>query len=285
MPFGMLVLNNKFYVGNTDALWVYPYDAKATSITGSGKKIASFPTGRHWTRNVIANKDGSKIYVSVGSSSNVAENGIDKETRRANILVMNPDGSNEKVFASGLRNPVGMGWAPGTNILWAAVNERDELGDDLVPDYITSVKDSGFYGWPYSYFGQHPDPRIKQNEQRPDLVQKALVPDVALGSHVAALGLTFYTGSQFPSQYQNGAFVGEHGSWNRSRLVGYEVVFVPFSNGKPSGNPQSFLTGFIANAEKSEVYGRPVGVTMLKDGSLLIADDGAGKIWRVKYNR
>jgi len=284
-PFGMLVLNNKFYVGNTDALWVYPYDPKATSITASGKKIASFPTGRHWTRNVVASKDGSKIYVSVGSSSNVAENGIDKETRRANILVMDPDGSNERIFANGLRNPVGMAWAPGTNTLWTVVNERDELGDDLVPDYLTSVRDSGFYGWPYSYYGQHLDPRIKDNEQRPDLVQRAIVPDVALGSHVAALGLTFYTGNQFPSQYQNGAFIGEHGSWNRSHLVGYQIVFVPFANGKPSDKPHPFLTGFIADDSKSEVFGRPVGVTMIADGSLLIADDGAGRIWRVTYNR
>jgi len=284
-PFGMLILNDQFYVGNTDAVLVYPYDPKNTSITAAGKKIMSMPTGRHWTRNLIASKDGSKIYVSVGSSSNVAENGIDKETRRANILVINPDGSGERVYASGLRNPVGMDWAPGTNTLWTAVNERDELGDDLVPDYITSVQDGGFYGWPYSYYGQHLDPRIKADSQRPDLVKRAIVPDVAVGSHTSSLGLAFYTGSQFPQEYRGGAFVGQHGSWNRSRFSGYQVVFVPFANGKPSGKPQPFLTGFIANEEKSEVYGRPVGVTVIADGSLLVADDGANRIWRITYNR
>lgn len=282
-PYGMLVLGNKFYVGNTDAVVEYPYDASATSIKAAGKRLIDLPTERHWTRNIISNAAGDKIYIAVGSGSNVGENGMDKEARRANILVINTDGSNEKIYASGLRNPVGMGWAPGTSTLWAAVNERDELGDDLVPDYITSVQEGGFYGWPYSYFGQHEDPRIKDADKRPDLVQKAIIPDVAVGSHTAALGLAFYEGNSFPAKYKNGAFVGLHGSWNRSHLSGYKVIFVPFSNGKPSGKPEDFLSGFVASDEKSEVYGRPVAVAVLADGSLLVTDDGDGKIWRVAY--
>jgi glucose/arabinose dehydrogenase len=284
-PFGMLILNGKFYVANTDALLVYPYDVTDSVLSKPGKKIASFPTGRHWTRNIIANTAGSKIYISVGSGSNIADNGIEKETRRANILEINPDGSGERIYASGLRNPVGMAWAPGTQTLWTAVNERDELGDDLVPDFITSVKDGGFYGWPYSYYGQHEDPRIKGDMKRPDLVSRALVPDVALGSHTSSMGLAFYNGSQFPAEYNEGAFVGQHGSWNRSHLSGYQVMFVPFKNGKPSGKPKPFMTGFIANEEKSEVYGRPVGVAMMSDGSLLVADDGDSKIWRITYSK
>jgi glucose/arabinose dehydrogenase len=284
-PFGMLVLKNKFYVGNTDAVVEFPYDPAATIISAAGKKIVSLPTGRHWTRNIISNAAGDKIYIAVGSASNVAEDGIDKEARRACIIEINPDGSGERIYASGLRNPVGMDWAPGTQTLWTAVNERDELGDDLVPDYITAVRDGGFYGWPYSYFGQHEDPRIKGDMKRPDLVASALVPDVALGSHTSSLGLQFYKGSSFPASYHNGAFVAQHGSWNRSHLSGYKVVFVPFSNGKPSGKPQDFLTGFIASDEKSEVYGRPVGVALLADGSLLITDDGGGKIWKVSYRK
>ena len=283
-PFGILIIKDKFYIANTDAVIEYAYDPSATSLKGSGKKIVSLPgKGRHWTRNIISNADGSKIYIAVGSSSNVAEDGIDKETRRANILEVNTDGSGEKVYASGLRNPVGMDWAPGTNVLWAAVNERDELGDDLVPDYLTSVKSGGFYGWPYSYFGQHEDPRIKDDMKRPDLVQQAIVPDVSLGSHTASLGLVFYTGSQFPAAFRQGAFVGQHGSWNRSHFAGYKVVYIPFKNGKPSGQPQDFLTGFIADESKSTVYGRPVGVAIAADGSLLVTDDGGMRIWRVSY--
>jgi glucose/arabinose dehydrogenase len=285
-PFGMLVINDKFYVANTDALLEYPYNPQATSITATGKQLVALPSkGRHWTRNIITNAAKDKIYISVGSSSNVAEDGIDKEVRRADILQVNLDGSNEKVYASGLRNPVGMGWAPGTNTLWAAVNERDELGDDLVPDYLVGVKEDAFYGWPYSYFGQILDPRIKEKDQNMELVNAALLPDVALGSHTAALGLAFYTGNSFPSVYQNGAFVAEHGSWNRSHLAGYKVVFVPFSDGRPNGNPQDFLAGFVASDENSEVYGRPVGVFVLKDGSLLVTDDGDNKIWRVTYKK
>ena len=280
-PFGMLMLNNKFYVGNTDAVLEYPYDPKVTTNNSVGKVIVSLPTGRHWTRNIVSNPAGNKIYIAVGSASNVAEDGMDKEVRRACILEINPDGSGEKLYASGLRNPVGMDWAPGTNTLWTSVNERDELGDDLVPDYLTSVQEGGFYGWPYSYFGKNEDPRIKDDMKRPDLVAKAIVPEVALGSHTSSLGLVFYDGNMFPQEYRNGAFIGQHGSWNRSRLAGYKVVFVPFANGKPSGKPRDFLTGFIANEEKSEVYGRPVGLAVLKDGSLLLADDGGNRVWRI----
>jgi glucose/arabinose dehydrogenase len=280
-PFGMLIMGNSFYVANTDGIMQFPYRPGETSITDKGKKIISLPPGpRHWTRNIITNRVKNKIYIAVGSSSNIAENGSDKETRRANILEINPDGSGERVYASGLRNPVGMDWAPGSNTLWTAVNERDELGDDLVPDYLTGVKDGGFYGWPYSYFGQHEDPRMK-DKNRPELVKQALVPDISLGSHTASLGLAFYTGSSFPAKYRGGAFIGQHGSWNRSVLSGYKVVYVPFKNGTASGKQEDFLTGFVANASASEVYGRPVGVAVAKDGSLLVADDGANIIWRV----
>jgi len=210
---------------------------------------------------------------------------MDKEHRRACILEVNPDGTGEGIYASGLRNPVGMDWAPGSNTLWTVVNERDELGDDLVPDYLTSVKEGGFYGWPYSYFGKHEDPRIDEGMRRPDLVNKAIVPDVAMGSHTSSLGLTFYRSNMFPDNYRSGAFVGQHGSWNRSHFSGYKVVFVPFSGGKPSGQPQDFLTGFIADEEKSEVFGRPVGVAVLADGSLLVADDGGNTIWRISYKK
>ena len=284
-PFGMLILNNKFYVANTDALVEFPYDPKATSNTASGKALVSLPVGRHWTRNIIANAAGNKIYIAVGSASNIGEDGMDKEQRRACILEVNTDGTGERIYASGLRNPVGMDWAPGTNTLWTSVNERDELGDDLVPDYLTSVKENGFYGWPYSYFGKHLDPRITGDSARPDLVAKAIVPEVALGSHTSSLGLTFYEGQMFPENYRNGAFIGQHGSWNRSHLSGYKVVFVPFSSGKPSGQPMDFLTGFIADEAKSEVYGRPVGVTVMADGSLLVADDAGNTIWRVSYKK
>jgi glucose/arabinose dehydrogenase len=282
-PLGMLVLKNYFYVANTDGLWRYPYQEGQTKITGKGEKILELPAGgynNHWTRNIIANADGSKLYISVGSGSNVGENGMEHEVRRANILEVNPDGTGERIFASGLRNPVGMDWAPGSNTLWTAVNERDNLGDDLVPDYITSVKEGAFYGWPYSYYGQHEDPRLKG--QRPDLVKKALVPDVQTGAHTASLGLAFYDQKAFPAKYQNGAFVGQHGSWNRSELVGYKVLFVPFKNGRPSGKPEDFLTGFISDLGKGEVYGRPVGLAVLPDGRLMVADDASNTIWQVK---
>lgn len=281
-PYGMAFVGDAFYVANTDGLWMFPYKAGDTKIADAGKKIVSLPAGgynNHWTRNLLVSKDKSKIYVSVGSGSNVGENGMEHEVRRAAILEVNPDGTGERIFASGLRNPVGMDWAPTTNMLWTAVNERDGLGDDLVPDYITSVKQGAFYGWPYAYFGQHEDPRLKG--ANPELVKKTIAPDVAVGSHTASLGLVFYTNNKFPMKYQGGAFIGQHGSWNRSQFSGYKVAFVPFKDGKPTGRPQDFLTGFIADANKSEVYGRPVGVAVTPDGALLVADDVSGIIWRV----
>ena len=283
-PLGMLILGDKFYVGNTDGLYVFPYQTGQTSITSEGKKILDLPAGgynNHWTRNVISNDDGSKLYVSVGSGSNVGEHGMENEIRRANILEINPDGTGERVYASGLRNPVGMAWAPGTKTLWTAVNERDNLGDDLVPDYMTAVQPGAFYGWPYAYFGANEDPRRKG--ERPDLVEKTIIPDVSLGAHTASLGIAFYDKNNFPSRYHNGAFVGQHGSWNRSVLSGYKVIFVPFKNGKPSGPPEDFLTGFIADNQKSQVYGRPVDVVFLADGSMLVTDDSANTIWRISY--
>lgn len=285
-PYGMLIIKDQFYVANTDGLWVYPYKQGDTKITKPGKKIVSLPAGgynNHWTRNLISNKDQTKIYISVGSGSNVGENGMEYEVRRANVLEINLDGSGEKIYAAGLRNPVGMSWNPSTGQLWTVVNERDELGDELVPDYLTSVKADAFYGWPYAYFGKNEDPRRKG--EKPDLVAKTIVPDVPLGSHTASLGLTFYTGSQFPETYKNGAFIGQHGSWNHSSLVGYQVAFVPFKDGKASGSYKPFLTGFIANEAKGDVYGRPVGVLQIADGSLLVADDVSGVIWRVAYSK
>jgi len=285
-PFGMLVLKDFFYIANTDGLYRYPYKNNPLKLETQGTKILELPAGgynNHWTRNLLVNADGSKIYVSVGSGSNVGENGMDKEIRRAAILEINPDGTGEKIYASGLRNPVGMDWNPANKELWTAVNERDELGDDLVPDYITSVKKDGFYGWPYSYFGNIPDPRLKG--ERKDLVAKAIVPDVPVGPHTASLGLAFYTKDKFPAKYKNGAFVGQHGSWNRAKISGYKVVFVPFANGKPSGKPEDFLTGFISDENKAEVYGRPVAVTVMNDGSLLVNDDSGNTIWKVTANK
>ncbi|RZJ70039.1 sorbosone dehydrogenase family protein [Flavobacterium sp.] len=284
-PYGVLIIGETFYVANTEGVYTYPYKAGQTKIEGKGKKILDLPAGgynNHWTRNLLANADNSKIYVSVGSSSNVGENGMENEVRRAAILEVNPDGSGEQLFAGGLRNPVGMDWNPVTKELWTAVNERDGLGDDLVPDYITSVKKGGFYGWPYSYFGQIEDPRMKG--QKPELVKKALVPDVPVNSHTASLGLTFYAANQFPAKYKNGAFVGQHGSWNRSKLSGYKVLFVPFKDGKP-GQPEDFLTGFVHNQDKSRVFGRPVDVTVLPDGSLLVNDDSGNTLWQISAKK
>ncbi len=281
-PFGMAIINGSFYVANTDALWKYEYQRGDLKISGKGEKILSLPAGgynNHWTRNLLASPDGSRLYVSVGSGSNVGEHGMDNEVRRANILEILPDGTGENIYASGLRNPVGMDFVPGTHNLWTAVNERDELGDELVPDYMTHVKEGGFYGWPYSYFGQNIDPQVKG--QRPDLVKTALVPDMPLGAHTASLGLAFYDGKTFPDKYQGGAFIGQHGSWNRSSFAGYKVVFIPFKGSRPSGKPEDFLTGFIADAEKGDVYGRPVGVAVAADGALLVADDAANTVWRV----
>ncbi len=285
-PFGMLVMGNYLYVGNQDALIRFPYQPGDLTMTAKPDKVIDLPAGetnRHWTKNIIANRDSNRIFIGVGSGDNASEKGMDKEINRACIIEIKPDGTGMRIYASGLRNPVGMGWAPGTNVLYAAVNERDELGDDLVPDYLTSVKENGFYGWPYSYFGNHVDPRVK--EKRPDLVKKAIVPDVALGSHTASLGLAFYTGTSFPAKYRNGAFIAQHGSWNRSVLAGYKVVFIPFKDGKPSGKPEDFLTGFIVDLEHEKVHGRPVCVLMLKDGSLLVTDDTSNKIWRIAYEK
>jgi glucose/arabinose dehydrogenase len=285
-PFGMLIIGKWLYVANTNAVIRFPYKAGDIKITSPFEKLVDLPAGehnRHWARNIISNADNSKIYIAVGSGSDHAEYGIENELLRGNILEMNPDGSDLKVYASGLRNPVGMGWAPGTKDLWVAVNERDELGDNLVPDYLTGVIPGGFYGWPYSYYGQHEDTRVK--ETRPELVKKAIVPDVDLGSHTASLGLAFYTGKSFPEKYHNGAFIAQHGSWNRSVLSGYKVIFVPFSKGKPSGKPEDFLTGFISDLEKNEVHGRPVGLAVLPDGSLLVTDDVTNIIWRVSFKK
>jgi glucose/arabinose dehydrogenase len=283
-PFGMVLVGDMFYVANTDAVVRFPYEMGQTEITAAGETIVDLPAGgynNHWTRNIVANADGSKLYVSVGSATNVDEEGIDAKTpERAAILEVNPDGSGKRIFASGLRNPNGMDFAPGTDVLWTAVNERDGLGDDLVPDYITSVKDGAFYGWPYSYFGQHEDPR--HEGKRPDLVAKAVVPDYPVGAHTASLGLAFYDGEAFPERYRGGAFIGQHGSWNRSEFAGYKVLFVRFADGRPSGPPEDFLTGFIANEATKEVYGRPCGVAVLPDGSLLVADDAGNKIWRMQ---
>ena len=284
-PFGMLILNNSFYVANTDAVVQYPYQPGQTSISAKGKSIAALPTGKgHWTRNIISDKEGKKIYVAVGSGSNIGENGMETEVNRAAILEMNPDGSNLHIYAGGLRNPQGMAWAPGTHTLWTAVNERDALGDDLVPDYLTSVQEGGFYGWPYSYWGQHEDPRLK-DKQQPDLVKRAIVPDVSMGAHTASLGLAFDEKNAFTGKYAGGAFVGQHGSWNRSKLSGYAVVFVPFKNGKPSGPKEDFLTGFIQNADDKKVNGRPVGVAFTAYGDMLVADDASNIVWRVSAKK
>lgn len=285
-PYGMLVVGNNFYVANTDGLYKYPYSEGQTSLKDAkGEKIVELPAGgynNHWTRNIITNKEKDQIYISVGSASNNAEHGMDEEIRRANILVVDLNGQNEKIYASGLRNPVGMDWNPVTGELWTAVNERDELGDNLVPDYVTSVQEGGFYGWPYSYFGNLKDPRMEGKGE--DLVEKAILPDVSVGPHTASLGMTFYDADTFPEKYRNGIFVGQHGSWNRSTLSGYKVVFIPFENGKPTGEPEDFLTGFIADENDSEVYGRPVGVTVTPQGDLLVNDDSGNVIWKVSYS-
>ena len=280
-PFGMLLIGNSFYVANTNALMRYPYKEGQMSITAKGEKIATLPAGKanqHWTRNIITNGDESKIYIAVGSGSNIAENGIEKELLKANILRCNTDGSELEVHASGLRNPVGMDWEPETQALWTVVNERDGLGNFLVPDYLTSVQENGFYGWPYTYFG-HEDPRVKI--EKPMRRGEALIPDYALKSHTASLGLVFYDGNSFPEKYRGGAFIVQHGSWNKEKLSGYRVIYIPFKNGKPSGPEEDFLTGFIVNPNEDEVYGRPVGAIVTQDGSLLVTDDKTHTIWRI----
>jgi glucose/arabinose dehydrogenase len=278
-PFGMALVGNTFYVANTDAVVSFPYNGGETRITAAPVKVADLPGGllnHHWTKSLIANPEGTRLYVGVGSNSNVAENGMEAEDERAAILEIDPATGMHRIYASGLRNPVGMAWEPVTGMLWTAVNERDELGSDLVPDYMTSVKDGGFYGWPYSYFGQHVDTRIER--QRPDLVAKAIVPDYALGPHTASLGLAWAQGTALPARYDGGMFVGQHGSWNRKPPSGYRVIFVPFANGKPSGEAVDVLTGFL-DGDRSR--GRPVGVAIDQRGSLLVADDVGNVIWRV----
>lgn len=279
-PFGMALVGTDLYIGNSNALMKFPYTDGVTEIKDAGTKVTDLPGGPvfgHWVRNVIASKDGSKLYVGVGSTGNIANDGIDKETNRANILEVDPATGQFRVFAAGLRNPTGLAWEPVTGALWTTVNERDEFGNDLVPDYMTSVKDGAFYGWPYSYYGQHVDTRVQP--QRPDLVEKAIVPDYALGAHTAALGLHFYEGALLPAEYKGGAFVGQHGSWNRDPQAGYRVIHVQFQDGKPVGMPRDILTGFLN--EEGEASGRPVGVIEDKDGALLVTDDVGDVIWRV----
>ena len=278
-PFGMVLVGRHLYVANTDALVRFPYAEGATRIADPGEKVVDLPAGpinHHWTKNVIANRDGSRLYVTVGSNSNIAENGMENEVDRAAILEIDPQQRTSRLFASGLRNPNGLGWEPKTGVLWTVVNERDELGSDLVPDYLTSVQEGAFYGWPYSYFGQRVDTRV--TPPRPDLVAKALPPDYALGAHVAPLGLAFYEGTLLPQRYAGGAFVGEHGSWNRRPRSGYEVVFVKFEGGRPVGPPEDVLTDFVVDGD---ALGRPVGVAIDRAGALLVADDVGNVIWRV----
>jgi glucose/arabinose dehydrogenase len=277
-PFGMALVGSVLYVANTDALIRFPYQPGQLEITAAGHKVAELPAGpinHHWTKNVIADAAGAHLYVTVGSNSNVAENGIDAETNRAAILEVDPVTGNQRVFATGLRNPNGLAWQTGE--LWTVVNERDEIGNDLVPDYLTSVRQGSFYGWPYSYYGQHLDERVKP--QRPDLVERAAVPDYALGSHTASLGLAFYNAEALPAHYRGGAFIGQHGSWNRKPRSGYEVIFVPFAQGRPAGKPEIVLTGFVS--ERGEARGRPVGVAIDRQGAVLIADDVGNAIWRI----
>ncbi len=285
-PFGMALVGETLYVANTDALLRFPYRTGETQISTPGEVVTDLPAGPinyHWTKTVIASRDGSLLYVTVGSNSNAGERGMTAEYRRAAILEVDPQSGRSRVYASGLRNPIGLAWHPETGELWTTVNERDEIGSDLVPDYLTSVRDGGFYGWPYAYIGPNEEPRVKQ--ERPDLVKKTIVPDVLLQSHVAVLDARFYTGTQFPPEYRNGAFLALHGSSNRSKRVGYSVVFIPFKNGKPSGPVQDFLTGWMLSPEKREVWGRPVGLLQLQDGSLLVSEDGGNKIWRVSYKK
>ena len=278
-PFGMTLVGDQLYVANADSLVRFPYAEGQLAISAAPTKLATLPAGlnHHWTKNVIASPDGARLYITVGSNSNVGEGGMAIEENRAAIHEYTIATGAIRLFASGLRNPNGMDWQPTTGELWTVVNERDEIGDDLVPDYLTSVKDGGFYGWPYSYYGQHVDKRVKP--QRPDLVARAISPDYALGAHTASLGLAFYDGAALPARYMGGAFIGQHGSWNRSSAAGYKVIFVPFANGRPSGMPEDVLTGFLD--EKGRAQGRPVGVVVDRAGALLVADDVGNRIWRV----
>jgi glucose/arabinose dehydrogenase len=283
-PFGMTLVGNDLYVADTDRLLRFNYEPGATEIKTQPIKVTDLPGGtlnHHWTKNVIASKDGSKLYVTVGSNSNVGENGLDKEEGRAAIWEVDRATGNHRIFASGIRNPNGLAWEPTSGALWTAVNERDEIGSDLVPDYITSVKDGAFYGWPFSYYGQHVDVRV--SPQNLDLVAKAIAPDYAIGPHTASLGLTFAEGNSLPAQFKEGAFIGQHGSWNRKPHSGYKVIFVPFAAGKPSGQPVDVLTGFLDKDENA--LGRPVGVVIDQQGDLLVADDVGNKVWRVSSTK
>jgi glucose/arabinose dehydrogenase len=283
-PFGMAFWNDYFYVANTDSVVRFKYKSGQTKAVGTPEKIIELTEGgynQHWTRNIIFAPNGKKLYVSIGSSGNVD---VEEDERRAGISEYNPDGTGYRLYASGLRNPIGLAWNPKNGELWTAVNERDGLGDDLVPDYVTSVKDSGFYGFPYSYIGQNEEPR--RNGENPEMVKKAIVPDVLLTSHSAALGITFYDGKMFPKEYQGDAFVALHGSWNREKLTGYKIIRVRFNEGKLTGNSyEDFVSGWLPSEDSTEVWGRPVGLLVNSDGSLLIADDGAKKIWRVSYGK
>jgi len=279
-PFGMVLVGGDLYVANTDSVMRFPYATGDTQITLPGAKVVDLPAGtinHHWTRNIIASRDGSRLYVTVGSNSNVGENGMDNEVDRAAILEVDPASGRSRVFASGLRNPNGLDWEPITGALWTTVNERDELGSDLVPDFMTAVHDGAFYGWPYSYYGRHVDARVEP--QRPDLVARAIAPDYALGAHTASLGLVFYQGKLLPQRYAGGAFIGQHGSWNRRPPSGYKVIFVAFVNGRPVGTPEDVLTGFLDAG--GHALGRPVGVAVDRTGALLVADDVGNVVWRV----
>jgi glucose/arabinose dehydrogenase len=279
-PFGMALIGEQLYIADTDAILKFPYHTGDTTISAPGTKVADLPAGtinHHWTKNIIASPDGTKLYATVGSNSNAGENGIPAETERANILEINLATGARRIFAGGLRNPNGMGWQPQSGALWTVVNERDEIGSDLVPDYMTSVKEGAFYGWPYSYYGQNVDIRVKP--QNPQKVASAIKPDYALGPHTASLGLTFYDSGLFPAHYAGGAFIGQHGSWNRNPVSGYDVIFIPFANGMPAGEPENILTGFLSKDGKA--MGRPVGVTVDGGGALLVADDVGNVVWRV----
>ncbi|MBL8286931.1 MAG: sorbosone dehydrogenase family protein [Rubrivivax sp.] len=283
-PFGMVLVGDQLYVANADGIVRFHYTTGATKLEGTGEHVVELPGGplnHHWTKNIIASRDGKRLYATVGSNSNVAENGIDKEEGRAAIWEIDLATGSKRLFATGLRNPNGMAWEPGTGALWTVVNERDELGSDLVPDYLTSVKQGAFYGWPYSYYGRHVDDRVKP--PRPDLVAQAVAPDYALGTHVAPLGLATTEGAKLPPPFTNGMFIGQHGSWNRKPRSGYNVVFVPFSNGSPRGQPIDVLTGFLDGDGKAR--GRPVGVAIDRQGALLVADDVGNTIWRVAAAR
>jgi glucose/arabinose dehydrogenase len=281
-PFGVVLVGDSLYVADTDAILRYPYKVGDTKVGGDATKLVDLPAGpidHHWTKSLTASSDGSKLYVGVGSNSNILERGIAAELNRADILEVDPKTGAFDIFAHGLRNPNGLTFYPGSDILWTVVNERDELGPDLVPDYMTSVKRGAFYGWPYSYWGQNVDQRVRP--QRPDLVKVAIKPDYGLSSHVAPLGLAFYTGSSFPAQFKGGAFIGEHGSWNRPERNGYKVVFIRFENGKPVGQPIDFVTDFLKGPN---ARGRPVGVAIDKAGALIVADDVGNTVWRVTAN-